>query len=363
MTIFDKLLLLTQSTHGKNLRLSLYSRFADLLRHQEETAKVEQHLLEGNFSNAIVECFNGDIMDFNLLETLQKLLRLSPAVAATLVRPKMFSALGKMLSAKKPDIRLNLLRLVCSICDPEQGNPSTLRRSGLLETIESLAQNDPTVLIKNMASEFVKTCREREENESSGGSRRAVSAYRRSSPYNLSAEQGSPSAPATPTHKSRSSRQGAANFGSPVTPHRRPMTPRDILDESLLSPPYRERSRESHFMLRRPSMDPETLIVPKRSSGDTAVSNLRKPSGEAGASSGKSRLPRTAALKTFRSSAASLSINSPKVQQPSSPARKERESNTRSRGDAKSIDNGRPTVPLTPISRRRTKTTASQDVR
>lgn len=331
--------------------------------HQEETAKVEQHLLEGNFSNAIVDCFNNEDVDFNLLETLHKLLRLSPAVAATLVRPKMFSALGKMLSAKKPDIRLNLLRLVCSICDPEQGSPSTLRRSGLLETIESLAQNDPTVLIKNMASEFVKTCMEKEENESSGGSRRAASVFRRSSPYNLSAEQSSPSAPVTPTHKSRTSRQGGAILGSPLTPQRRPMTPRDILDESLLSPPYRERPRENNFMLRRPSIDPETLIEPNRLSGDTTISNFRRPSGDAGGTPGKSRLPRTAALKTSRASAASLSTDSPKVQQPSSSARKEREPNNRSRGDTKSIDSGRPLVPLGEISRRRTKRTAGQDVR
>jgi len=320
---------------------------------------VEKHLLEGNFSKAIIHCFNGDKFDFHLLEPLQKLLRLSPAVAETLARPEMFSGLTQKLSNKKPDIRLNLLRLVCSICDPKQGHTNTLRRCGLLEVIQLLAENDPTILVKNMASEFVKACLDKEERESSGGRRRVISGYRRTSSYNTPQDQGFASTPVTPTSKSRSSRQPTTFYDEPVTPQRRPITPMDTPGESLLS---RERSRESPFMLRTPSVDPESINKASRQSAD-APNVLRRPSGDAGAPSGKSRLPRTATLKSSRSLAASLS-GGPKEQQASSPARRERESNTRARGGAKSVDNGRPPVPPVAISsRRRTKTQPSQDSR
>lgn len=321
---------------------------------------MEKNLLEGNFSNAIVECFNIEKFDYNLLEPLQKLLRLSPAVAATLARPEMFFGIKQKLSNKKPDIRLNLLRLVRSIWDPKQGQTNMLKRYGLLEAIQSLAEHDPTVLVKNMASEFVKDCLEKEENENSGG-RRVVSGYRRSS-HNTPPDQNAVSTPVTPTHKGRSSRQ--VTLEEPSTPQRRPLTPRDVSGESVL---FRERTRENKPVLRRPSAGPEGLIVSRRPSMDT-VNYLRKTSGDTGASPGRSRLSRTAALKTSRSSMASFSSSAPKEQQPSSPAaRREREPSTRIRGETKSIDSGRPSVPpafsSTISSRRRTKTQTSQDLR
>src|SRR5690348_800321 len=49
---------------------------------QEETAKVESHLLDGSFTAAIISCFNptkANAFDPNLLEPLLKVLRLSPA--------------------------------------------------------------------------------------------------------------------------------------------------------------------------------------------------------------------------------------------------------------------------------------------
>lgn len=310
-----------------------------------------------------MRCFTSEQFDYNLLEPLQKLLRLSPVVAATLARPDMFSGLAHKLSHKKPDIRLNLLRLVKSICDPRQGHTDTIRRCGLLQMIQSLAENDPTVLVKNMASDFIKSCLETEEKETSG-SRRRVSGYRRTSSYNLNSDQGLSSSPVTPTHKSRSSRPGTSFFDEPVTPQRTPITPIDATVDSRLS---RQRSRETNFIPRGPSVDPEGFNMSRRPierPTANATNILRRPSGDVAASPGKSRLPRTAALRSSRSSIAPFSSSSSREEANSSPARKGREPTTRVRGDTKSIDSGRPLLPPAAVSsRRRTKTQTNQDLR
>lgn len=128
-------------------------------RLQEETAKVEEHLLEGAFSKAIVECFiesKGDAFE-NLLEPLQKLLRLSPPVAAALAHPDLFSRTVQKLHNKKAVVRGNLLRIIRSICDANEEQLGLLTTSGLRDTVARLADGDPAILVRNMASELMKS--------------------------------------------------------------------------------------------------------------------------------------------------------------------------------------------------------------
>ena len=133
-------------------------------RLQEETAKVEQFLLASSFSTALVSCFtNPDVSPDafeNFLDPLQKLLRLSPPVASTLAHPDLFSRTAQKLNAKKPVVRLNLLRVIRSICDAceEQGGASLIRTYGLYETIHQLAEHDQAVLVRNLSAEMIKPC-------------------------------------------------------------------------------------------------------------------------------------------------------------------------------------------------------------
>lgn len=133
-------------------------------RLQEETAKVEQFLLSSSFSTALVSCFtNPDVSPDafeNFLDPLQKLLRLSPPVASTLAHPDLFSRTAQKLNAKKPVVRLNLLRVIRSICDAceDQGGASLIRTYGLYETIDHLAELDQAVLVRNLSAEMVKAC-------------------------------------------------------------------------------------------------------------------------------------------------------------------------------------------------------------
>lgn len=136
---------------------------------QEETANVESHLLDGEFTRAIVGCFGTNRLnafDSNLLEPLLKLLRLSPSIAASLARPEMFAGMAQRLGHKKAVVRLNLLRLVRIIMDA--AGPGLGRGDGsqtlntaqvrvLMESIQTLAEADSAVLVRNLAADLVRS--------------------------------------------------------------------------------------------------------------------------------------------------------------------------------------------------------------
>ena len=128
---------------------------------QEETAKVEEHLLRADsaFSGAVLQCFNESKADAfeNLLEPLQKLLRLSPPVAASLAHRSLFERSAVKVHAKKPLVRLNLLRVIRSICDASEEQGALMGKYGLLDSIQELARHDPAILVREMANDLVKT--------------------------------------------------------------------------------------------------------------------------------------------------------------------------------------------------------------
>ncbi|KAL8737387.1 MAG: hypothetical protein Q9181_001724 [Wetmoreana brouardii] len=127
---------------------------------QEETARVEDALLDGTFTRAILKCFTTSKANAfeNLLEPLQKLLRLSPPVALSLAHPDLFSRILQKLNSSKAVVRLNLLRIVRSICDASDDQGAVIRRYGLIDAIQRLAEVDGAVLVRNMASELIKAC-------------------------------------------------------------------------------------------------------------------------------------------------------------------------------------------------------------
>lgn len=148
-----------------------------IIRLQEETAKVEEYLLDtqhgdSSFTIAIIRCMTISKANAfeNLLEPLQKLLRLSPAIAATFARPDMFERIGQKLQHTKPSVRVNLLRILSTICDSSQEQCGLLRRYGLLDAIREL-QKDSRVLVRELAGQLVKNS-EDSDNASLNGSKR-----------------------------------------------------------------------------------------------------------------------------------------------------------------------------------------------
>ncbi|KAF4971349.1 hypothetical protein FSARC_1781 [Fusarium sarcochroum] len=261
---------------------------------QEETANVETHLADGGFTRAIVSCFGTNrvnAFDSNLLEPLLKLLRLSPSVAASLAKPEMFAGIAQRLNHKKAVVRLNLLRLVRTImdaCEPGLGsgdgtrslNSSQVR--SLMAAIQTLSEKDSAVLVRNLASELVRSNIEPRPNEgvpsavpSVTSSRRSGS--RRNTSYTPPGLHSSISVPQTPTHRSRASLAGNAYIEVAASPRRTAAVERER--EGVL---YRPRSRDG------------PTGIPRRVSGEFV--------------SAKSRLPRTS-LATSSSSRSAIGIS------------------------------------------------------
>lgn len=227
-----------------------------------------------------MKCFNApkaSAFDYNLLEPLQKLLRLSSPVATSLARPDLCTGILQKLNHKKAVVRLNLLRIVRSICDPSEEQASNIRGHNLFQAIRRLAESDTAVLVRNMASELVKSNLEKDQQDNTGGGRaRPGHASRRTSSYTPPSLHHSASTPITPTHSSRASMSSAFIDGS--------VTPRRIAGplsngESIL---YRPRSR------------------------DGAQISIRRTSSElsSGTSVSKSRLPKSSMLRTSQTSLA-----------------------------------------------------------
>lgn len=131
---------------------------------QEETSKVEDHLLENQkFTTAIIQALTSSKSTTfeNLLEPLQKLFRLSPPLAASMARSQqLFDVLGQKLNHNKPAIRLNLLRIIGSICDSTDNGGYLLDQYGLYDIISELQYADSAVLVRSMAGELLRTWEE-----------------------------------------------------------------------------------------------------------------------------------------------------------------------------------------------------------
>lgn len=168
-------------------------------RLQEETAKVEEHLLDSSFTSGIIKCFTTAKANAfeNLLEPLQKLLRLSPSIALSLAHTDLFRRILQKFQSNKAVVRLNLLRIVRSICDASDDRDVLINRYGLQDSIQRLAENDGAVLVRNMAGELIKSSATNDKSSASATKRRPV---RRSSSSMVSPNlHTSLSMPSTPT--------------------------------------------------------------------------------------------------------------------------------------------------------------------
>ncbi|KAK5105826.1 hypothetical protein LTR62_002106 [Meristemomyces frigidus] len=146
---------------------------------QEETHKVELALLSPSidFTTAIVACFNESKADAfeGLLEPLQKLLRLSRGVAENLAGVRVwFERCRVKMHARKPLVRLNLLRILRCLCEAHEEQGALLRRYHILDLVNELARNDQAILVREMAKSVLELGEER-TNARVAGMRRSSS--------------------------------------------------------------------------------------------------------------------------------------------------------------------------------------------
>lgn len=130
---------------------------------QEETARVEEKLQDPESIDALVRCFTTSKTNAfeNTLEPLQKLLRLSPPIAHAVGRREFFARIVQKLSHNKAVVRLNLLKILRTICDASEQREAMIREYGMYPIVSRVAEKDTAVLVRNMANELVKACNER----------------------------------------------------------------------------------------------------------------------------------------------------------------------------------------------------------
>ncbi|KAI0537174.1 hypothetical protein GGR58DRAFT_360533 [Xylaria digitata] len=270
---------------------------------QEETAKVEGHLLNGKFTDAIVSCFHNpkiNAFDPNLLEPLLKLLRLSPSVAASLAKPDMYSGVAQRLSHKKAVVRLNLLRLVRNILEArEQESVINLREKQLkllLDAVRALAEKDSAVLVRNLASDLIVSHIDGSTDQIIPATAASTSAtsFSRTGPrriYTPPSLQSAPSIPQTPTHASRHT-QSSAYIEIASSPKRSAVSLTHGRDAAVQRP----RSRDENSGI-------PVSSIPRRVSGD-AQSSMGTPirsKNRVSRASGMHPRPSLSSLATSRS--------------------------------------------------------------
>jgi len=91
----------------------------------------------------------------NLLEPLFKLLRLNADLACLMAKPEVFQRLLERLRHPKAIVRLNLLRILRTICDVHPQRQGLIAQYDLFDAVESLAENDKAVLVKELAKEIM----------------------------------------------------------------------------------------------------------------------------------------------------------------------------------------------------------------
>lgn len=205
-------------------------------RLQEETARVEQHLLSSsNFTSAIITAYTSSGPSRstfeNMLEPLQKLVRLSPPIAASLAVPEIFSRTEQKLNHKDAVTRLNLLRILRTICDAKEEGCWLIRAFGCYERITWLMEQDPAVLVRQMAEELVHACDEVEVNGvgAAPGGKRSLS---RASNHGMNLRR-PPSSAGRRDGSGSSSGSTLASAGLGLTPP----TPTSLKSNNFLVPP------------------------------------------------------------------------------------------------------------------------------
>ncbi|KAJ7134218.1 hypothetical protein C8R44DRAFT_869887 [Mycena epipterygia] len=137
---------------------------------QDETARVEDELTKAPSVAALLTCFvTAKANSFeNLLDPFLKITRLSSALTIAISRsPPFFKRIVERLapagghSKEKAVVRLNLLRVLRTVCEVHPNRAMLVERYGLLGVVEGLSRGggDGAVLVRELAREIVPVLR------------------------------------------------------------------------------------------------------------------------------------------------------------------------------------------------------------
>ncbi|KAF4617839.1 hypothetical protein D9613_005703 [Agrocybe pediades] len=128
---------------------------------QDETARVEDELLKHPSMEALLRCFvsaKANSFD-NLLDPFLKIIRLSTPITISITKsPSFFKRIIERLGQNsRAVVRLNLLRILRSVCEVHPNRAMLVERYGLLDVVEKLKEGDAAVLVRELAKEIVPT--------------------------------------------------------------------------------------------------------------------------------------------------------------------------------------------------------------
>jgi hypothetical protein len=129
-----------------------------LFRLQEETSRVEDVLSEISAIDRLLACFvSAKANSFeNLLDPFLKICRLSTTVVLAIPgNHSFFTKLAERLTHPKAVVRLNLLRILRTICDTNPERMLIVERYGFHEIVRRLSQKDAAVLVRELAREIL----------------------------------------------------------------------------------------------------------------------------------------------------------------------------------------------------------------
>ncbi|ORY31435.1 hypothetical protein BCR39DRAFT_571401 [Naematelia encephala] len=123
----------------------------------DETARVEDVLLERSSTDSLVQCFvqaNGVSFE-GILDPLLKILRFSTSLTSSISTTPFFRRLADSLQhPSKPLLKLNLLRLTRVICDNHPERATLVARFSLASIVDKLAKQDEAILVRELAKEI-----------------------------------------------------------------------------------------------------------------------------------------------------------------------------------------------------------------
>lgn len=126
-------------------------------RLQDETARIEDQLTKTDSLEALIRCFvNAKSNSFeNLLEPYLKMCRLSNAITIGLAKSQFFKRIIDKLNHSKAVVRLNLLRLLRTVCEAHPNRAMLVERYGIYDIVVKLSKEDGAVLVRELAREIV----------------------------------------------------------------------------------------------------------------------------------------------------------------------------------------------------------------
>ena len=126
---------------------------------QDETARIEDELIKPESLDALLRCFvQAKANSFeNLLDPFLKIFRISTNIAIGVSKSQFFKRLIDKLSSSKAVVRLNLLRILRTVCDVHPNRAVLVERYGIYDIVAKLSKEDNAVLVRELAREIEPT--------------------------------------------------------------------------------------------------------------------------------------------------------------------------------------------------------------